>query len=175
MIQLNDEILNQYIDGELNQAALIEVKELLKKSDDGRRRLAALQRVHGELGKIKIYETGADFTSLLMAKIRKNAISIKKDRYFVFSISTIFMIISLAIIGYVFTIAVGSSSSGSMSTNSIDYYINYFTNALETVRNILSAKNISIIGSIFSFGIIITGYIFFENLRHAKRRLSRLQ
>lgn len=174
MIQLSDEILNKYIDGELDQLSLNEVKEQLRNSGEYRKRLAALQQVNSELGRLKVFETSGDFTSKLIDKLRKNSLTVKKDRFFVFSISTIFMIFCLAVIGYIFAIAVSSAGSGSTSANAIDSYINYFTGILESIRDILSAKNISIIGSVFSFGIIITGYIFFENLRQTKRRLSKL-
>ncbi len=173
MIRLSDEILNKYIDGELEQSTLNEVKEQLKNSEEDRNRLAALQHVHKELGRLEVYEPHSDFTSRVMAYIRKSAVKANKDRYFMFSISTIFILICLAVIGYVFVLGV-SNGSGGFSTFSIDSYINSLTNFLESFKNILSAKNISIIGSIFSFGIIITGYIFFENLRHTKRKLGKL-
>jgi len=174
MIRLSDEILNKYIDGELDQLTLNEIKEQLKNSELDRNRLAVLQRIDGELRKLKIYEAPQDFTEKLMVKLRKNAATLKKDKIFIFSISTILMIISLGVIGLVFAIAVSKAGSGPAPTNYMDNYIYYFSGILETIRSFLSAKNISIIGSIFSFGIIITGYIFFENLRQAKRRLSKL-
>ncbi len=174
MIQLSDEILNKYIDGELEQSVLNEVREQLKNSEEDRRILAALQQVHSELGKLKVYEPRFDFTARVMAHIRKSAVKARKDRYFIFSISTIFILICLALIGYVFVLSV-SSGSGGTSTYSIDSYISSLTNFLESFINILSTKNVSIVGSIFSFGIIITGYIFFENLRHTKRKLGKLQ
>ncbi len=173
MNQLSDEILNKYIDGELSQSELIEIREQLRNSEEDKNKLAALQRVHTELGKLEIYEPRSDFSAVIMAKIRKNAAKVKKDKYFIFSVSTIFLLICLAIFGYVFALAV-STGSNAASTSSIDNYINYLTNILESFKDILSAKNISIIGSVFSFGIIITGYIFFENLRHTKRNLGRL-
>lgn len=173
MIQLSDEILNRYIDGELDQSTLNEVKTLLKNSEDDRKRLAALQLANRELNNLKVLQVSAGFTEKVMARVRKSSTVVKKDKYFLFSISSVFLFICLAVIGYVIALAIGS---GSQSSNNIaiDSYINYLSTALSFVKDFLNTKNISIIGSIFSFGIIISGYIFFENLRNAKRRLSRL-
>ncbi len=174
MIQLSDEILNKYIDGELEQSMLVEIREQLKDSEKDRRRLAALQTVHRELANLKSYEVSNDFTAKIMFKLRKNVMVTKKDRYFIFSVSSIFIIISLIIIGYMLAWTVSQNSGPNSLTNNIDNYANYFVNVFSSIKSFLTAKNISIIGSIFSFGIIISGYIFFENLRQTKRRLSKL-
>ncbi len=173
MIQLSDEILNKFIDGELDQATMNEVRQQLKNSEADTQKLSALQNVHRELGNLKLYEVSNDFTSKLLFKLKKNAKASRKDRFFIFSISSIFIIGSLIIIGLILSAIAGKSSGAETVTLNIDNYVNYFASAIESIRVFLNAKNISIIGSIFSFGIIISGYVFFENLRQTKRRLSK--
>jgi hypothetical protein len=80
----------------------------------------------------------------------------------------------LAIIGYLLVTVVGSNVGGNAANQNIDNYVNYIVNILATAKEYLTAKNISIIGSVFSLGLIITGYFFFENLRQSKRRLSKM-
>ena len=174
MIQLSDEILNKYIDGELEEFVLLQIQEQLKNSELDRRRLAALQTVHSELAKIKSYQVSEDFTASIMFKVRKNLKVARKDKYFIFSIVSIFVVISLIIIGYLIDWTAGQNSSINSITQNINNYVDGFVNAVSPIKDFLTAKNMSIIGSIFSFGIIISGYIFFENLKSTKRRLGKL-
>ncbi len=174
MIELTDEILNKYIDRELESGDMRRVQEQLKNSEIDRKRLAALQAVHKELKKMKTIEVKNGFTSLVMDKVIRKVKAKKKDRLFIFSVSSIFLILSLAIIGYALVLIVGSSTGGNADNQSINNYINYFVHILNSAKELLTSQNISIIGSIFSLGLLITGYFFFENLRQSKRRLSKL-
>ncbi len=174
MIQLSDELLNKYIDGELEESALKEIHEQLKKSESDRRRLAALQTIHSELASLKMYQVSEDFTSSVMFKVRKNLKVVRKDRNFIFSIVTIFIAISLIIFGYLIDWAIGQSSGIGVLTENINNYVNTFIGSFSIVKDLFTTKNLSIIGSIFSFGIIISGYLFFESLKQSKRNLSKL-
>jgi anti-sigma factor RsiW len=46
---LSDEILNKYLDGELDKNQSAEVEEILNKSENYRKRLSALNLIHKEL------------------------------------------------------------------------------------------------------------------------------
>ncbi len=174
MKNLDDEILNEYIDGELDGRTKEEVNEALLNSEENLGRLHSLRIVHEQLRMLKEEETSADFTSKLMVRVRKNYKARKEDKYFVLSIFSFMLVICLGIIAYVFSAIVQHTGAGSASVNIINNYLNYFTNNLESINSFLTPKNVSIIGSIFSFGMIITAYIFIDNLRNTKKSLDRL-
>jgi hypothetical protein len=174
MNELNDEILNKYIDGELDQPMLNEVREQLKNSEADRLRFTMLQKVHSELGKLKTFEVRDNFTSTIMSKLQKKARSAWKDRFFLFSITSLFLIPILSILGYIVIMSISQSGNSSQYAQDINTYTTYILNISSSVKGIITPKNISIIGSILSFGIIITGYLFFENQRQTKRNLSKL-
>ncbi len=174
MIQLSDEILNKYIDGELNETVLREIHEQLKNSESDRRRLAALQTVHSELANLKVYQVSEDFTSSIMFKVRKNLKVVRKDRNFIFTIVSIFAVICLIIFGYLIDLTASQNNGLSTVTQNINNYINNFIGSFSIVNDFFSTKSLSIIGSIFSFGIIISGYLFFESIKQSKRNLSKL-
>ncbi len=174
MKTLSDELLNKYIDGELEAGELGEVKEQLKSSEEDRRRLTALRAVHSELKKIEEYRVPDNFTSALMMKIGKTFKVSRKDRYFIFSISSIFMICAVGILGYLI-FAIGSSVGQSAAEQSFQNYISLLLNKLGVIANIFTAKNISIIGSIFSLALLISGYFFYENLRQSRRHLTKMR
>ncbi|MGD1006570.1 MAG: hypothetical protein ABR980_04990 [Ignavibacteriaceae bacterium] len=174
MIELSDEILNNYIDDELDQYKLSEVREQFKNSESDRLRLAMLQRVHRELGKLESFEVSGNFTSIIMSKLQKKSKVVRKDRFFMVSISSIFFIILLAVMGYLFIMSFNNAGGSTQNVPDINNYFSIITNVSSSIKGLMTPKNISIIGSILSFCIIITGYLFFENQRQAKRNLSKL-
>lgn len=173
MIEITDEILNRYIDGELNPSELIEIKEALKNSEDVRKRLYAFQLVHKELKRFPAKETSSGFTSLLMKKIIRRP-ERNGQKYFIFSVSSFFILISLAIIGYLTSYIISSGSTTPETNSSVNTLVSLMERLVQGIRATFSKGNISIIGFIFSFGIIISGYFFFESHRHAKAKLDKL-
>lgn len=173
MIEVTDEILNRYIDGELSAAELKELNEMLIKSEDIRKRLHALQYVHNELKRIPLRETSNEFTSRLMKKIVRKP-ELKGQRYFIFSVSSFFILISLAIIGYLtsYILSYGSKTSGDSSN--LNTLLSYLESLVHGIKSVFSSGNISIIGFVFSFGIIISAYFFFDSHRQAKAKLDKL-
>ncbi len=173
MNELNDEILNRYIDGELSPSELKEVKEILRDSEDAKRRLLAMQLVHNELKNYPLRKTSAAFTSILMKKIVRRT-EPKGQRYFIFSISSVFVLISLGIIGYLtsYILSLGSSSKeGSTGVNNFIYLVERLVNIVKTL---FTTGNVSVIGFIFSFAIIISAWFFFDSHRQAKAKLTKL-
>ena len=65
MIEVTDDLLNKFIEGELDSDSVKEITDAVNKNEELRIRLNALQKVHEELKKIKIKETRSDFTSLI--------------------------------------------------------------------------------------------------------------
>jgi hypothetical protein len=169
MIDLNDEILNKYLDGELEQSDFIRVQELLKASADARSRLGALQTVHSGLKQMKEYSPSEEFTSLVMGKLFTKVESKKGQKVFIYSISGFFIVLSLVISGIALSIILNSaaaSSSGEFSQN-ISSYTSKIT---EVIRDLFSDSGISIFGSILSLGIIIFSYFFFEFQKNLKTK-----
>src|SRR5512134_3434773 len=97
MIELNEETLNKYIDGELEPGELLKISELLKESPEARMRLAALRAVHIGLKEMKEYFPSERFTSLLMSKLYVK--SRKGQKVFIYSISGFFILLSLIVTG----------------------------------------------------------------------------
>jgi hypothetical protein len=173
MIELTDEILNSYIDGDLSTAELNEVKKLLDNSEEARRRLNALQLVDRELKNYPLKDTSSDFTSVLMKKIMRKP-EVKGQKYFIFSVSSFFILISLGIIGYItsYILSAGGNSTGESS--SVDKLIYISEQLVMTIKKFFTAGNVSVIGFIFSFAIIISAYFFFDSHKQAKAKLTKL-
>ena len=66
MKKLSDEILNKYIDGELDRTSAIQVNEILSSSVEDKKNYQSLLTVHNELKKIKEELVEDNFTHRVM-------------------------------------------------------------------------------------------------------------
>lgn len=171
MIQLNDEILNKYIDGELDSSELLHVKELLSKSSEDRKRVAALLEVHKGLSKMKTETVKENFTEKVMSKLYSHNKALKEQKNFLLAILTIGGSIIAFIIGWVIFSAINQTQSSNASADYSQQIVSFFRHIGIGILQLFTPKGMSIIGSIISLGILISGYFFFENLKSQKQNL----
>ena len=167
MIELNDNILNKYIDDELDSSLAQQIKIQLESSPEDMNKYKALLFIHNELRRLPVDDVSLNFTANLMLKIQRSLKSKKEQNLFVISILSFFFLISLGIIGYllanyIFTAEPGSSDFLTQLTQRSEDFVTL-------LRNFFSKGNVSIIGSIFSFVILISGYFFYESVKHSKQ------
>lgn len=173
MMEITDELLNKYIDGELSASEVKELNEILMKSVETRKKLRALQLVHNELMNMPVRETSSEFTSLLMKKIIRRP-EHKGQKYFIFSVSSFFVLISLTIIGYLTSYILTIGTNTTENKNSFNTLVFYLESLVHGIKSVFSTGNVSIIGFIFSFGIIISAYFFFDSHKQVKAKLDKL-
>jgi len=171
MNKLSDEILNKYIDGELEHGSLKNVNEVLAYSIEDRKRLQALKTVHNELKKIKEDRVTDAFTNLVMQKLLARKKAFKEQRNFFFVMLSIFISIILVIIGWVIYSAITRSGDAQTSQSFTQHIVLFFHSIASAISQIFTPKGMSIFGSIISLGILISGYFFFENLKTSKQKI----
>ena len=107
---LTDEILNEYLDGNLDEQKVREVEKQLATSANDRKRFNALKVIHDELSQLKEDETSENFTQLVISKLGKKFELPRNQNYFVFVISSIFILICVGIVAYLATAIISTSS-----------------------------------------------------------------
>jgi hypothetical protein len=173
MIKLTDEILNKYVDGELDPTTLNQVNQALQSSDENRKSLKALTMVHAGLKNIKPDEVSSDFTQLVMSKLQKGLKAKKEERLFIFSISSVFIALCLVIVGYIIY-SLDFSSQSSKPLQIITNISDTFENGILFLRTLFNSINTSVVGSIFSLIILISAYFLFENMKRSKEQISKV-
>jgi len=170
---LNDEILNEYLDGNLDKQKANEVEKQLASSENDKKRFNALKVIHDELSQLKEDKTSEDFTRLVISQLGKKFELPRQQKYFIFIITSIFIFISVGIVAYTVTAIISTSSPQSSEPIEVTETIHQLSNGLvHELKQIFNSKNLSIIGLIFSLGIMISGYFFFENQKRNKANLS---
>ena len=174
MIQITDEILNKYLDSELNREEAEQVKSALRNSEELQRKFNALKLVQDKLSILKEDEVSAGFTEKLMKKIviRKSAVP-KQQKYFIASVATFITILCLVIFGFSISAMISATSSSVGDSNSVfDSIPNLSDGLVKTLKQLFSGAGLSIIGSIFSIVVLISGHFFFEMQKRSKANLS---
>ena len=173
MNKLSDEVLNKYLDNDLSQAELKTIRDQLQSSEEDRKRLRALQLIHSSLKSIEGESISSNFTSTLMEKIVKKSKAKKEQRFFIFSISSVFIIIALGIIGYVISLILATPQSASDTVAGTKETVTVLENLIVPIKTFLSKLNISMIGSVFSLGLLISVYFILDLMKHSKGNLGR--
>jgi ATP-dependent Zn protease len=163
MRTLSEEILNKYIDGELSRVEMREVEETIKNSREDRIELNAIQNTDRSLKNMRLIEVKSNFTSLVMNKIQRSLQSNQEQKKFIVSIFSIFIVMCLVVVGIVGFELIRNYNPG--TSNAIKESIKYVASASEYISKILNNRNISIVGGVFSFGLIISAWFFFDYSR----------
>jgi anti-sigma factor RsiW len=157
---LSDDLLNRYIDGELNKEETDKVEYLVSKSREDLIRLNALREADRTLRNLQASEIKSNFTSLVMKRIERSLKSEKEQRKFIIIIASVFIIMSLTIVGIIGFEMIKNFNPVSSST--VKDSVKYVISATEFITNLFNSRNISIIGGVFSFGLIISARFFFD-------------
>jgi len=166
-MKVTDEILNRFIDGELNSEELKEFKDELNNSRDVQIRLRALQAASVIFKNIIEESPTVDFTSKLMLSLHKKFKARKRDSIFIASVASIFVVISLLIIGYILAQIISAAGPNSSFQPGLQV-ADIFEKIAQTFVSKFSSSSVSIVGTIISFGVIVSGYFYFDFLKSTR-------
>jgi hypothetical protein len=174
MIHITDEILNKYLDGELSREEVEQVKSTLLASKELLMKFNALKFVHENLSALKEYEVNPGFTEKLMKQIvKRRTVVPKQQKYFIVSVTTFISLLCLVIFGFAISAVISASPTSSAESKTIvDSVSNLSNEMVNIVSQIFKGQGLSIIGSIFSLIILISGYFFFEMQKRVKTNLG---
>jgi hypothetical protein len=105
-------------------------------------------------------------TGAKAARVQRSLKSKREQNFFIVSVISLFLLTAIGIIGYLLSNFIFLSNPGSQDT--LTQFTQHSENLLTLLRNLFSKGNISIIGSVFSFILLISGYFFYESLRHSR-------
>lgn len=167
MININDEMLNQFLDNQLSGDENEIVKNAIANSSELKRKYDTLISTDKLLRNIENDSTSLDFTKKVLQRINNQKNRAKQQKYFLFTILSILGIITLGVVGFIFVQIIPSSG-----TESNHIITEYSQNMGDYFSNIFGKKNISIFGSILSFIMLVSAYFFYEYQKQSKKNFS---
>lgn len=174
MRKITDEILNRYLDGELNEIDSAEIRDTINSSEEVKKRYKALSSVHDSLKSLEPDKTSKNFKEKVMNRLKSRTVVPKQQKYFILSMVVISSVLCLIILGFVIGTVLASAPASPGPATTIEAVDKFSDSLIYYVNDIFSGRSLSIIGAVFSLLIIITGYFFFENQKKAKVNLSCL-
>lgn len=176
MIQVTNEILNKYLDGELNREETEQVNSALSNSEELQRKFNALKLVHNNLSIIDEDEVSTGFTEKLMKQIVIKSMIPKQQKYFIASVVAFITILCLVIFGFSISAMISATSSSIGESKSLFDSVSSLSEGLvQLLHQLFSGAGLSIIGSVFSIILLISGYFFFEMQKRTKASLGNGQ
>jgi hypothetical protein len=168
MNNINDEILNKYLDEELNREEMNRVRIAIENSPELKKKYETLLSVNALLRDVESESPSIDFTKRVMGKIEIKKASAHQQKYFLFTVLSFLGLIVCGITGYVFYEIITSIHSSETS--------GLVSNYSNTIGDYLSAlfekKNLSIFGSVLSFIMLVSGYFLYDYQKHSKKNFG---
>ncbi|UCH64706.1 MAG: hypothetical protein JSW63_08750, partial [Ignavibacterium sp.] len=168
MMNLTDEILNRYLDGELSETETKEVQKIILLDENAKKRFNALKLVHDKLSIIEEDKVPDGFTEKIISRLGKKYKAPAHQKWFFISIVVFVSLLSLLVLGYVIGEIIASIPPEHESAVPVETIDRLSDGLIIQLKSIFSGKNLSIIGSIISLGIMISGYFFFEHQKKTK-------
>lgn len=174
MSKLTDEILNKYIDGELDHFELKNAQNELEKDDNAIVRLQALRMVDNSLRQMEVEQTSVNFTDKVMKAIAATKSVVKpRINYFFISIVSIFSVGVLAVLVAVFRSS-GNENGPSALTPYADRFKELVGKNLTSLQGIFADPNMMLVISVFSLILLITAYFTFEAHKNFTKKLDSI-
>ena len=168
MKNIDNDFLNKYLDGELTPEEQKLVNTEIDKSSELKNKFDSLYQVHNVLNNIELDSPNQDFTNLVMNKIQKKNSAARQQKYFLFSILSLFGILIMGITGYLFYQIIFLVQSN----HSTEIFTKYFKGFGNYISSIFGDNNLLLFGSILSFILLVSGYFLFEFKRQIEKKFS---
>ena len=168
-----NELVNNYIDKELNQHELAKVEELMQTDDKFRTILSVQNYVHETLSEIPQKYAPLGVTDLIMEKIvRKISEKYRKNYLFrgVVSVLTMFLIFTL----FFFFYYLGDLAFVKSATESTGSYTSIISSKFSYFTQIMNTEIFKTVSGLLGFVILIGFYFNFNSHKNFKNILDKL-
>ncbi len=177
MIQQKDELLNKYIDNELDSNELSELNRMISEQPEISDELRSMKIVDNTLKEMEIINAPEGFTAKIMDVINRSAIVAKKKvPYLFYSVVTFFSVGILGLVGYGASLSTGESSALSETINKTSRNILKETKVIDNSIGFLSAifksKDIYYIGIAITILLVISAIMIVESHRQIKNKIE---
>ena len=174
MNKLTDEILNKYIDGELEPFELADIKNEIDCNYEALARLKALRLVDNSLRLMEVEPAPNNFSERVMKVISATSKVVKpKISYFFVAIISLFSIGVLGVIGVALRSAEKDNGQSKM-TPYMDKAKEVIEKNLTSFQNFFADKNVLLVVSMLTLILLITVYLTFEAHKNFTKKLKSI-
>jgi len=172
MKNLNNEILNKYIDNDLTQTELENLTKIISQKPEALKELKAQELVEKSLKKIELLSAPKDFTQKIMSKIFEKHSFSTHSRKFFYIINIAFFTIFTA------SLALFFSQQQSFSTSNTFEFINnlnsYIAQKIAALKPFFNKINLLLIWEILIFILSVTLFFIIDSHKKFKKHFQKL-
>jgi hypothetical protein len=170
MSKRTEELLNKYIDNELDNAELAELNDLLDKDEHSVKELKAMKVIEQSLRKMEFENSPSDVTYNIMQKIA-SVKKVKRSNWFFWLVLGLFILGIAASLYY--TLLNYQPAQSSMSADkTADGVKNFIDDNTRSIKSLLNGIDVKLVGTILTLLFAITGYFIIETHRSFKNKLK---
>ncbi|MBU1099779.1 MAG: hypothetical protein KKA84_05170 [Bacteroidetes bacterium] len=172
MKNITDEILNKYIDGELDSMELNELNHSLNDDPDAIDRLKALRLTHQILKKMEPIPAPENFTDRVMARMSVGSKRTKQVNTLFIGVVSFFSLCIFVVLGFAISELVKIDMTDSASTVLYEDVKNKIIENVEPVRAFLMSDNILFISGMISLFLLIGLYFMVHTHKEFRKSLE---
>ena len=172
MSRITDDMLNDYIDNELNSSSIDELKNNLSNDEEAVKKLKALKIVDENLKELEIYPAPSNFTERVMNKVMLGAKSLKpKLNYFFVSIVSIFLVTIVGISIFVFDV-VGRTAASDNDLKITESVKKFIIENSGSFNSLMSSDKILLIGGLLTVILFLAGIFVYDSHKSFKNKFK---
>lgn len=172
MNHLTDDLINKYIDDETTVSESGEIADHLKCCPACSAKVNSMRSIHSSLLAIKEESPSLNFSSQFMERLARNLKRKKQQKYFILTVFSAFTALIFAVLGYLISESTFSLSFSSDTAKYVSEYTNRYSEFVGMMQHYISGRNLTLLGSMLSMGIIISAYFFYNSHKTFKNVLK---
>ena len=174
MKKIADEILNDYIDNQLDDSAINELKQNLNADDESLKKLQALQIVDETLHGMEVYPAPNNFSERVMEKILKQVKSIKpQNNYFFVGVISVFGLVITAVLIAFWNIAEKQDTTA-MDIKTFETAKNFISENITLFGNFLHNNQLVFAGASLTIILLLSIIFLFDSHKNFKNKLKSI-
>ncbi|MFZ1290179.1 MAG: hypothetical protein WAR79_08810 [Melioribacteraceae bacterium] len=167
-----DELINKYLDNEIDSDELNTVNDLLKNNTEFKTKFITQKYIHENLNEIPLHSAPTNITELVMGKIiSKLSIKTQKNYFFkgILAILLVFLFITL----YFFFSLLGDLKIVQQTVSYIDYSKNYFQPIVTFFSKIIQNDIFRTLSGLLGLIILLSFYFSLNSFKDFKNRIRQ--
>ncbi|MBK7104157.1 MAG: hypothetical protein IPH62_02600 [Ignavibacteriae bacterium] len=167
-----DELINKFLDNEIDSDELNTIKDLLKNNLEFRAKFTTQKYIHENLNEIPLHSAPINITELVMGKIiSKLNVKIQKNYFFKGILVTLLAFLIIAL--YFFFSFLGDLKFVQQTVSYIDYTSNYFQPIISFLSKIFKNDIFRTLSGLFGFIILLSFYFSLNSFKDFKNRMKQ--
>lgn len=174
MIKITDEMLNDYIDNQLDTSSINELKKALSENPELLKKLQALKTVDETLKDIEVFQTPNNFTERVMEKLLKQVKKVKPGiNYFFSGIVAVFIAIiaSVLIAAWLY---IDKQNPINSDNKLYDTTERFLRENIDTLSGFFSSNQLVFAGGFLTIVLCLTIILMLDSHRNFKNKLKSI-